>query len=189
MTRKLVVPAVFLFALAYSFITAPFRGADEFNHFFRAYHVSTGRILAHRAAYGVIGGELPASLLNLATLAADFPSMPDIKLSAAQFRSANRIQLNESERVVTNFSNTTLYSPLVYLPSAIGIAFGRLVSAHPLWLFYLAPLSECIGCLGAAWSRHPNLAFTSKIIRRLSVVTDGPLSNRYDHRRWSHDCP
>ncbi len=144
MTRKLVVPAVFLFALAYSFITAPFRGADEFNHFFHAYHVSTGRILAHRAAYGVIGGELPASLLNLATLAADFPSMPDIKLSAAQFRSANRIQLNESERVVTNFSNTALYSPLVYLPPAIGIAFGRLVSAHPLWLFYLA---RCLSAL------------------------------------------
>ena len=144
MTRKLVVPAVFLFALAYSFITAPFRGADEFNYFFRAYHVSTGRILAHRAAYGVIGGELPASLLNLATLAADFPSMPDIKLSAAQFRSANRIQLNESERVVTNFSNTALYSPLVYLPPAIGIAFGRLVSAHPLWLFYLA---RCLSAL------------------------------------------
>jgi len=126
MTRKLVVPAVFLFALAYSFITAPFRGADEFNHFFRAYHVSTGRILAHRAAYGVIGGELPASLLNLATLAADFPSMPDIKLSAVQFRSANRSNCTKAS-VSLPISPT----PLFIRPSYI--YRRRLVSPSAGW--------------------------------------------------------
>jgi hypothetical protein len=47
-------------------VTAPFRGADEYNHFFRANHVSIGRMIAHHAAFGVVGEQLRASLLALA---------------------------------------------------------------------------------------------------------------------------
>src|SRR6476619_4621123 len=82
MTKNLAAFAIFPFALAYSGITAPFRGADEYNHFFRAYHVSIGRMTAHHAAFGVVGEELPASLLTLARAAADFPRLPSIASSS-----------------------------------------------------------------------------------------------------------
>jgi hypothetical protein len=88
MTKNLAAFAIFPLALAYSGITAPFRGADEYNHFFRAYHVSIGRMIARHAAFGVVGEELPASLLILARAAAVFPRLPSIASSSAQLRAA-----------------------------------------------------------------------------------------------------
>jgi len=64
MIRNLAAFAIFPLAFAYSGVTAPFRGADEYNHFFRAYHVSTGRMIARQAAFGVVGEEMPASLFG-----------------------------------------------------------------------------------------------------------------------------
>src|SRR6478736_7012511 len=147
MTKNLAAFAIFPFALAYSGITAPFRGADEYNHFFRAYHVSIGRMTAHHAAFGVVGEELPASLLTLARAAADFPRLPSIASPSAQFRAANRILLDPSRTAIINFPNSALYSPLVYAPAATGIAFGRLLGQHTLWLFYLA---RCFSALAVA---------------------------------------
>jgi len=147
MTKNLAAFAIFPFALAYSGITAPFRGADEYNHFFRAYHVSIGRMTAHHAAFGVVGEELPASLLTLARAAADFPRLPSIASSSAQFRAANRILLDPNRTAIINFPNSALYSPLVYAPAATGIAFGRLLGQHTLWLFYLA---RCFSALAVA---------------------------------------
>ena len=104
MIKNLAAFAIFPLALAYSGITAPFRGADEYNHFFRAYHVSIGRVIA------------------------DFPRLPSIASSSAQFRAANRIPLDPDRTAIVNFPNSALYSPLVYAPAAAGIAFGRLTA-------------------------------------------------------------
>jgi uncharacterized membrane protein len=147
MTKNLATFAIFAPALAYSGITAPFRRADEYNHFFRAYHVSVGRMIAHHAAFGVVGEELPASLLTLARAAADFPHLPSIASSSVQFRAANRIPLDPDRATIINFPNSALYSPLVYAPAAAGIAFGRLLELPLLWLFYLA---RCFGALAVA---------------------------------------
>jgi hypothetical protein len=103
MTKNLAALAIFPFALAYSGITAPFRGADEYNHFFRAYQVSIGRMIAHHAAFGVVGEELPASLLTLARAAADFPHSPGIASSSSQFRAANRIPLDPDRTAISIF--------------------------------------------------------------------------------------
>ncbi len=147
MIRNLAVFAIFPLAFAYSGITAPFRGADEYNHFFRAYHVSTGRMIARQAAFGVVGEEMPASLLGLARAAANFPYLPSMASSSAQFRAASRIPLDPDRTAIINFPNCALYSPLVYAPAAAGIAFGRLLGLHPLWLFYLG---RCVSALTVA---------------------------------------
>ena len=153
-----IIAATFVFAFGYALLTAPFRGADEFNHFFRAYHVSEGGIVAHRAANGVVGADLPASLLAVAGAAAQFPALPDIKTSSAELRTALQIPLDPEVRVVANFPNTALVSPAIYLPPAVGIAVGRLASAHPLVLFYLGRLVSALvgaGLIALAASRLP----------------------------------
>ena len=147
MIKNLAAFAIFPLALAYSGITAPFRGADEYSHFFRAYQISIGRMIAHHAAFGVVGDELPRSLLTLARAAADFPRLPSIASSSAQLRAANRIPLDPDRSAIINFPNSAFYSPLVYAPAAAGIAFGRLLGLHPLWLFYLA---RCFSALAVA---------------------------------------
>jgi len=107
MTKNLAALAIFPFALAYSGITAPLRGVDEYNHFFGAYQVFIGRMIAHHAAFGV-GEELPASLLTLARAAADFPHSPGIASSSAQFRAASRILLDPDRTAIINFPNSAL---------------------------------------------------------------------------------
>lgn len=166
MLRNSVAFAVFPLTLAYAGVTAPFRGADEYNHFFRAYHVSIGGIAAHQAAFGVVGAELPVSLLNLANAAADFPRSPRIAFSSAQFRAASRIAVDPDKTAIINFPNTALYSPLVYAPAAIGIALGRLFGLHPLWLFYLGRCFSALALasmLAAAIKRLPATAQTFAI--------------------------
>ncbi|MGB8805269.1 MAG: hypothetical protein WCC93_10110 [Chthoniobacterales bacterium] len=108
MTKNLAALAIFPFALAYSGITAPLRGVDEYNHFFRAYQVLIGRMIANHAAFGVVGEELPASLLTLARAAADFPHSPGIASSSAQFRAASRIPLDPDRTAIINFPNSAL---------------------------------------------------------------------------------
>ncbi len=147
MMKNLAAFVILPLLLAYLGVTGSFRGADEYNHFFRAYHISIGRMIAHRGPFGVVGEELPASLLRLAREAADFPHLPGIQSSSTRFRSASHISLDPDRTAIINFPNTALYSPLVYAPAATGIAVGRLLGLPPLWLFYLA---RCFSALVVA---------------------------------------
>jgi uncharacterized membrane protein len=148
-------------ALAYAAVTGPFRGADEFNHFFRAYQVSQGGILARHMGNGIVGATLPASLGETATAAAGFPALPQISTSAEQLRSAMRVPLYTERRAIANFPNTALFSPLIYLPPAIGITLGRVISAHPLVLFYFARVFSALvgaGLIAIGFHRLPAAA-------------------------------
>src|SRR2546430_672971 len=59
-----------------------------------------------------------------------------------ELHAAAQVPLNSNHRALVNFPNTALYSPLNYLPPAIGIDIGRVFSANPLLLFHLPPGSS-----------------------------------------------
>jgi hypothetical protein len=67
--NKVVTVSIFVCAVGYSLLTGPFRGADEPNHFFRAFHVSEGGVLAMHGPEGIVGQFLPANLLSLVQVA------------------------------------------------------------------------------------------------------------------------
>lgn len=136
--NKVLSVFVLVFALSYALLTGPFRGADEPNHFFRAFHVSEGGFLAIHGPGGIVGHSLPASLLTLAQITGALTKIPEIKASPEQLHAAAQVPLNSNDRTLVNFPNTALYSPLNYFPAAIGIDLGRIFSANPLLLFYLA---------------------------------------------------
>jgi hypothetical protein len=118
-------------ASAYAFVTPPFRGPDEHNHFMRSYQVSELRFTAHRLASGYSGADLPAALAQLSDALGHHA---DNRVTPAQLAAARAIELDPAQRVPIEFSNTALYSPLVYLPAAAGISLGRSVGARPLQL-------------------------------------------------------
>ncbi len=160
MIKIVTCGAVFLFALSYAAVTGPFRGADEPNHFFRAYQISEGRLLARHIGPQIVGAKLPVSLLQLATAAGEFPAVPRIGTPAEEWSNALAVHLERSKRTAVNFPGSALYSPAIYLPQAIAIALGRLFFDRPLILFYLARLA---GALGGA-------ALLSLAIRRLPAA-------------------
>lgn len=172
--RRIVISIAFaLLVLSYAAVTGPFRGADEFNHFFRAYQVSQGRLFARHAENGIVGDYLPASLTDLAIATADFPALPRVTTTREQLRRASVIPLEPQRLTLTNFPNTALFSPLNYAPAALGIIVGRIVSAPPLVLFYLARLfSACcvILCFAFAIQKLPAPACPLAVFALIPMV-------------------
>lgn len=133
--------AFVLLAFAYCFITPPFRGPDERNHFLRAYHVSEGGIFADRLPNGFVGDDLPVSLLTVADAVG---AHNDNHVTSAQLAAARAVALEAQHREPTEFSNSALYSPLVYLPAAAAIRLGTALGTRPLRLLYLARIANAL---------------------------------------------
>ena len=138
--NKVVTVSIFVFAVGYALLTGPFRGADEPNHFFRAFHVSKGGVLAIHGPEGIVGQFLPANLLTLVQVA----KIPAIKTSSQELHAAAQVPLNSNHRALVSFPNTALYSPLNYFAPAIGIDIGRVFSANLLLLFYFARIFSAL---------------------------------------------
>ena len=126
-----------VFGVIFSLLTPPFQAPDEFNHFFRAYQISEGGLVAIRQG-DKVGGNLPVSLTTLAaTVNPDLRYKLARRQSFPQLLASFAIPLQPTVRQFTEFPNTALYSPIPYLPQAAGIALGRCCALPPLWLLYL----------------------------------------------------
>lgn len=134
--------------LGYSFATAPFRAPDEFNHFFRAYQIASGHLIAKRMLTGLLGDQLPSSLMRSARSVANYPGLPSNSLDPGALSAARKIPLVPSDQTFTHFPNTALYSPVSYSPAALGILLGRIFNAGPISLLYLARWGNAL--VGAA---------------------------------------
>jgi uncharacterized membrane protein len=133
-----------LAGVLYLLAAAPFVGFDEHHHFFRAYQVAQGEYISARNAQGTeSGGMLPSSINELVNqalgqnlLATDSPT------SVAEIRALGSQELASHEQQFIDFRGAALYSPVPYLAQAAGIALGRSFDLAPIWLFYLARLTN-----------------------------------------------
>lgn len=132
-----------LTVIALTFITPPFQVPDEAQHFFRAYQISEGQLIADVES-GTAGGYLPSSLpdlvkhfLGTTAIHADRP------VRAHPFRVTKKMlsqPLNPEEREFVVFSGAAFYAPVAYAPQALAISIGKLSEASPLTMLYLCRL-------------------------------------------------
>lgn len=121
-------------SLMYLFAATPFNIPDEVAHFFRSFDVSYGRILSKVNDNGNIGGELPLP--------------PDLNWNPTEYVLTKNWQSfadhsNQSvnkEFVFKSFPNTALYSPMTYLPQAMGIFFSRHLTTNLPIIIYCGRL-------------------------------------------------
>ncbi len=126
-----------IFGILFIIITPPFQVPDEYNHFYRSFQVSELRVVAEVHQH-TTGGFLPESLVTTARKVSDgIPAHPEIKQNIEDIFSVLDLPLESSSRVFVDFSNTSLYSPIPYLPQAIGIALGRIIGMSPILLMYM----------------------------------------------------
>lgn len=125
---------VAIFGATFAWITPPFWGHDEITQFGRAYQVAHGRMLPQRIddSRGVsYGGEVPISVATLMAYALDdYSHAPEEPAPLAQ--SPHGYEALESQPVPSAqqtiwFTNTSAYSPLPYLPAAVGIRTAQLL--------------------------------------------------------------
>ncbi|WP_071516633.1 DUF2142 domain-containing protein [Geitlerinema sp. PCC 9228] len=157
-------------------LTPPFQVPDEYQHFYRAYQLSEGQILADyhvgecsgytrdRQDIPCSGGYLPRSLL----VTVREVSPPNLRGSAQVKQNPQDIlalldlPLQPSDRVFVRFQGAALYSPVPYLPQIVGIAVGRILGASPLILFYLGRFCNLLAWLGLGYlaiARSPIFAW------------------------------
>jgi uncharacterized membrane protein len=130
-------------------LTPPFQVPDEVQHFYRAYQLSEFHLRAE-VQNGVAGGTLPDSLPQMVKASIytpdgiSYPARPAPIAKTLQLRS---IPLDPSMRRFVAFPGSAFYSPLPYLPQALGIAVGRAIGSGPLFLLYLGRLFNCLAAL------------------------------------------
>jgi hypothetical protein len=136
-------------SLPLAILTPPFQAPDEVQHFYRAYQLSEFQLRAE-VQDGVAGGTLPSSLPQLVKASVytrdgiAYPATPAPFANTFQLKS---IPLDPSARRFIAFPGSAFYSPLPYLPQAMGIAVGRAMGSGPLLLLYLGRLFNCLSAL------------------------------------------
>ncbi|KJU85094.1 conserved hypothetical protein, membrane [Candidatus Magnetobacterium bavaricum] len=139
------------FGVILLFLIPPFQSPDEYAHFYRAYQISEGRMVAE-INDDYIGGYLPESFLITAMgLSKRIPYPLAIgvsivnpnfnkneKLTLSDFKPLLKLPVNSQRRIFLSFQNTTSYSPIPYLPHQLGFMIGRLFNFSPILLFYAA---------------------------------------------------
>ncbi|UGT52794.1 DUF2142 domain-containing protein [Nocardia asteroides] len=144
-----------VFGALFAVLTPPFWGHDELTQFGRAYQVAHGGVFPQRIAddRGVAyGGDIPVSVDALMGYAFrdynDNPDEPDAmvadpgaydRLGAAEISSATKPMW---------FTNTAAYSPVPYVPAAVGIRLGEALGLNVGGMYLLTRLAGLVAYLG-----------------------------------------
>ena len=123
-----------VFGTAMVLIVPPFQVPDEPDHFVRAFQISEGHLVSTWEG-GIGRGVLPISIIRILE-----PFGPvrynKTTTSWTEIRDAMRIPLQPDIRAKYTLE-LAYYSPLPYLPQAIGIGIGRVMRWPPLVLMYM----------------------------------------------------
>lgn len=132
----------FATGILYVLGTPPYYMLDEPNHYFRAYQVSCGTIIPERIG-DKTGGPIPRSMsTSVYVFRFGIQQYKDGGISPDLIRGSLSLPLNEADTGFVAFSNTAIYSPIPYIPQAIGIGIGRTLDLSPLVLLYLGRLAN-----------------------------------------------
>ncbi len=167
--------AILLLGMGYALCTAPFGVPDEFAHFWRAYHVSEGGIVAQESNGRLRGAMLPKSVDEVVETLVHYRSVPipSTHIDRAGWRRAWRMGFHPNERAYCSFPATASYSPVVYAPAALAIALGRACNLSILAVFYLARIANVIAVatlIGLAWRRLPCIRESFALVTLLPMT-------------------
>ncbi len=141
-------------------LTPPFFVPDEANHVKRELELSRGELLAHEAAPGV-GSAVDTGVLQVMqrstalqeALRKRIPiahQRPNGRIDAAQLTQLQQVRWG-GVRVFTDFPNTALYPPLLYLPQVLGWRLGELTGSSVLKSLWLARLVTAFSAILLSW--------------------------------------
>lgn len=157
LSRLWILPAVI--GLVLVFATPAYQSPDEQTHLYRSYQLSEGHLFGKRLTYGA-GDTLPASLSSSFESYRYLLFDKDAKVSASVFRESIKANLDRHITTEVRFENTMVYPPLSYAPQVVAISMGKVLSAGPLPLLYLARiavLATWIAGLYFMMRRHAHL--------------------------------
>jgi uncharacterized membrane protein len=125
------------------FVTPPFQSPDEDAHFFRAFQLSEGKIIAQREGSRV-GGNIPSKVALAAMPFERMQFRPLEKVDRSVVRSLLKEPFAAEPRVWRDFMHTAIYSPVAYAPAVVGIWVGKLCGASALGMMYASRVATLL---------------------------------------------
>lgn len=118
------------------FITPPFRVPDEAHHFYRAYGISEGKWINKKKPEGRVGDMMPVSfnftvnniLQNLHTTGLVDPQV---------VRNEFERKTEPDVKIFNVFRTISLYSPVPFIPQAVGIGIAKILKLSPIEYMYM----------------------------------------------------
>lgn len=143
-----------IFGAVFTVVTPPFWGHDEITQFGRAYQVAHGGFLPTEieddrgVAYGHV---VPSTIDDLMSYAmSDYqenPQEPDPMVAdPAEYDRLRAAEVGTQMRPIW-FTNTAAYSPVAYVPAAVGIRLGEALGLDVGGLLTLTRLAGLLGYL------------------------------------------
>lgn len=127
-----------IFGVLHLFLTPPFQSPDENRHFYRAYHMSKGSILATKKD-GRVGGYLPKKVKESLIPFSGMRGRVQQTTSNKEIMSSVAHKGDETLEFV-DFPSMAVYTPVSYVPQAIGIRIARLFSDSAIIALYAGRL-------------------------------------------------
>jgi uncharacterized membrane protein len=118
------------------FLNAPFEAPDEASHFWRAYHVSEGNLVSTRC-HDLSGGWIPKSITHAHLPFENLVAHPENRIEKNAIRNGLREPFADQPQEFICMGFAALYSPVVYIPQAVGIAIGKACGLSPLGMMYI----------------------------------------------------
>jgi len=124
-----------VFGITFLIITPPGQVADEYRHFTRAYGVSQGNFFGESSL-------IPRRLNDYLATTAGMPFHPEKKIRPSDLLEFWGQPLNPADQASHKMS-TSVYFPIAYFFSGLGVAIGRLTSSAII-VFYIGRLFNLI---------------------------------------------
>ncbi|MGW8655041.1 DUF2142 domain-containing protein, partial [Nocardia salmonicida] len=143
-----------VFGAVFAVLTPAFWGHDEITQFGRAYQVAHGGVFPQRIVddRGVAyGGQIPVSVDELMGYAFidynDNPEEPDAMVAdPAAYDRLGAAEISSTTRQMW-FTNTAAYSPVPYVPAAIGIRLGEALGLDVGGMYLLSRFAGLVAYL------------------------------------------
>jgi len=129
------VAAAFCFELLLNAVTPPLQAPDEFSHFYRAFQVSEGNFFSVKTDHR-LGGEMPQGLIDFSAQHKNSAYSLDYTVNHEEILTSCLIGLQPEIRQFQDFANTSYYSPISYLPQALGIVLLKTITSKVGVLYY-----------------------------------------------------
>ena len=126
---------------SFIFVIPPFHSPDEFNHFYKIYHISEGHFLGEiDTASMQLGGHIPKSLLAVSHPFEKAVFKTDIKIPKDTILAYLNYPLYKLATQFAEFPNTARYFPTAYFPQILTVSVLKWVNMPPLMMLYITRL-------------------------------------------------
>ena len=128
-----------LLSITFMILMPPFTSHDETHHWVRAYEISEGHFITPIKG-NKIGSQIPSSVIKNINKKYNQITYLDVQ-------NFTDVKLNKNKKTTTDMSTVAIYSPVQYIPQAIGIFLARLITDKLFILVYAARLANIVFCL------------------------------------------